>query len=340
MNTSLIKDKDGNKIKFFRSENYNYYFNLNSGMFYRWGKKLEDDPSFSPFGPEIFDCEISTICNKGCSYCYKSNTSNGKNMSFETFQNIINKVNINNQLTQVAFGLGASGEENPDLWKMCDWLRSINVIPNGTIADISYETADRIAKNFGAVAVSIHGDKSICYNMVKKLTSRGMKQVNIHHVIYEENYEDTLRIFEDIKEDERLSKLNAIVLLSLKKKGRAEKGDFTPLSQEKFNNLVNLALMKEINFGFDSCSAHKFMKAIENHPKQKEMIDYCEPCESGIFSMYANVDGKYFPCSFSEDLTEGYDIVSYENFIDEVWNKDSWRDRLLDNKRECLVYSI
>ncbi len=74
MNTSLKIDKDGNIIKFFRSENYNYYFNLNSGMFYRWGKKLEDDPSFSPFGPEIFDCEISTICNKGCSYCFVEGT--------------------------------------------------------------------------------------------------------------------------------------------------------------------------------------------------------------------------------------------------------------------------
>ncbi len=326
--------------KNFISKDYNYHFNLSTGYFERWGATIDDDPSYSPYGPEILDCEISTICNKGCPYCYKSNTNTGKNMSFDTFKKVIEKINVNNQLTQVAFGLGATAEENPDLWKMCEWLRSINIVPNGTVADITDETATKIAKYFGAVAISIHGDKNICYGMVKKLTDLGMKQVNIHHVIYAENHTETYEIFNDIKKDPRLEKLNAIVLLSLKKKGRAEKGDFHPMSQFEFTNMVNYALDHKISLGFDSCSAHKFMTAIKNHPDNKRMMEQCEPCESNLFSAYCSVDAEYFPCSFSEGLVEGQSIISCKNFLDEVWNVGDWRNKLLDNKRKCVLYSI
>ena len=35
-------------IKQFRSENYNYNFDMDTGVFARWGKKWIDDPQFSP----------------------------------------------------------------------------------------------------------------------------------------------------------------------------------------------------------------------------------------------------------------------------------------------------
>lgn len=104
--------------------------------------------------------------------CYKSNTLTGKNMSLETFKKIVNNLNKNKLLTQVAFGLGATAEENPELWDMCRWLRSEGIVPNGTVANISEETASKIASLFGACAVSIHHDKNICYNSVKKLTDK------------------------------------------------------------------------------------------------------------------------------------------------------------------------
>jgi len=89
-----------NGIKVFRSENYNYNFRLSDGFFQRWGKTLDDDPNWSPFSPEIADIEITTSCkgpklsngkNKLCGFCYKSNTPNGKYMSFETFKTILDK---------------------------------------------------------------------------------------------------------------------------------------------------------------------------------------------------------------------------------------------------------
>ena len=95
--------------KIFRSEHYNYNFDKETGFFARWGKTLEDDPEFCPYGPEILDIEVSTVCHQGCSFCYKSNTSKGLNMSLETFKKIFNL--MPRTLTQIAFGIGDTSSE-------------------------------------------------------------------------------------------------------------------------------------------------------------------------------------------------------------------------------------
>lgn len=340
----ITKDK---KIVF--GPNYNYSFDMNTGYFARWGNTLEDNPTYSPIGPEILDIEITTKCNgingKLCSYCYKSNTQEGYNMSFETFKSILDKVNENQQLCQLAFGLGSTGEENPDIWKMCEYARSIHVIPNGTIADITDETANKIVKYFGACAVSNHS-KDSCYDSVKKLTDRGLTQTNIHAVIYSENLQQVFELIDDIAGgDERLSRLNAVVFLSLKKTGRATNGNTTQLTQDEFNSLINYALEKNISFGFDSCSAHKFINFINANPQYKQFETYVEPCESGVFSSYIDVHGKFHPCSFCEHKKGMYNIDCNEikSFTKEVWfdeKTNNFRDKLLKADRHCPIFKI
>ena len=91
-----------------------------------------------------------------------------------------------------------------------------------------------------------------------------------------ETFDKASSLIFDRQNDERLSKMNAIVLLSLKKKGRAE-NRYTQLSQEKFSQLVNFALSQKVPIGFDSCGAFKFLKAVGN---DSEYEQYIEPCES------------------------------------------------------------
>ena len=84
-------------IKKFRSDSYNYNFDVRTGYFERWGKTKEDDPIYSPFGPEIWDAEVSEQCNgvnnKPCSFCYKSNVgSRGRNMTFDEFVTVFDKL--------------------------------------------------------------------------------------------------------------------------------------------------------------------------------------------------------------------------------------------------------
>jgi len=100
---------ENSKLKILQSENYNYQFDKKNGMFMRWGKCIKDDPDFSPFGPEIADIEISTICSgvKGvgvCKFCYKSNTPKGSYMSLDTFKRLFAK--FPPTLTQIAAGIG------------------------------------------------------------------------------------------------------------------------------------------------------------------------------------------------------------------------------------------
>jgi len=114
-----------------KSPEYNYYFNKITGYFARWGATKEDDPAMA-VGPEIADVEISTVCHgvpreyetdgkRGpsvpCPFCYKANSPCGKNMSFETFKKLFDKINTG-FLCQIAFGADSRAESNPDLWKM------------------------------------------------------------------------------------------------------------------------------------------------------------------------------------------------------------------------------
>jgi len=178
-------------MKKFRSLNYNFNFNKETGFFMRWGKDLKDDPSFCIFGPEILDIELTTICdgigNYGpCSFCYKSNTLKGDYMSFETYKEMFELLRGIPVLTQIAFGIDAKCVSNPDLFRIMEYTRENGIIPNVTVADISDDVADKLVSVCGAVAVSRYFDKDICYDSVKRLLDRGLKQTNIHILVSNE----------------------------------------------------------------------------------------------------------------------------------------------------------
>lgn len=334
------------------SENFNMIFDKNTGLTLICGKTQEEDPDMCPYGPVIADIEITTMCNGVCSgdgkrmlcpECYKSNTPNGTYMPFERYKQIINTINQNNQLTQVALGMDAQAITNPDLWKICEYTKQMGIIPNGTVADISDVVASKIAKYFGACSVSNHNKKT-CYDSVKKLTDRGMTQVNIHQIIYKENLGVVYELLDDIKKDDRLSKLNAVVFLSLKKVGRGKIGK-TPLTQNEFNDLIKYSFDKKINFGMDSCSAPKFLNFIKKNNQYKKLEVYVEPCESTLFSLYCDVNGFFHPCSFCEHK-EGLvslDLTKVKDFINDVWLNQQVRmfqKKLLNNHRECPEFQI
>lgn len=338
---------DGKNKKRLISNDINYIFNKMNGNIAVWGKTFDDDPDFSPFGNFILDIEVTTKCKgpngKLCSFCYKANTPNGKNMSLDMFKNILDR--MPKVLTQIAFGADAQATANPDLFAMMRYAKQKGIVPNITVADISDETADQLAFHCGAVAVSRYADKDVCYNSIKKLTDRGLEQTNMHFMISKETYDQTFETLNDIKNDERLSKMNTIVFLSLKQKGRGEKG-FTSLSQEEFTKLVNKALELGVPFGFDSCGANKFLQAVKDRPDYKQMEMLAEPCESNCFSYYIDVDGVGFPCSFAEGCSgweTGLPVYNCDDFIKDIWmhpkNQD-FRNKIIDCGRSCFLYNV
>ena len=268
--------------------------------------------------------------------CYKSNSPNGKYMSFETFRDIFDK--MPKSITQIAFGADAQATSNPDLFRMMSYARSNGVIPNITVAQITDETAEKLVKVCGAVAVSYYpkANPDACLDSVYKLTSRGMKQVNIHMMISEDTLEDTFSLLDKCGTDKRLEGLNAVVFLSLKKKGRGT--DYTVLSQDHFDEVVQYAMSKNIRIGFDSCSSYKSLKFFS---KDEDALGRVKSsvisCESTLESCYIAVDGKFFPCSFMEgegDWKEGLDVLTCKDFVTDVWNNpktEEFRKSLLSN---------
>lgn len=181
-------------VKVIRSKDYNYFFNAKTGFFARWGATKEDNPIMSPYGPEIADIEISTICNgigkdsqtqKPCPWCYKSNTSCGKNMDLETFKKVFRKLvnadgNVNKCLTQIAFGIGDING-NPDLWNIMEYCRNNEynqVVPNITTngMHVDDEIAQKLAHVCGAVAVSRYHVEDVCYDAVDKLCKASLNR--------------------------------------------------------------------------------------------------------------------------------------------------------------------
>jgi MoaA/NifB/PqqE/SkfB family radical SAM enzyme len=154
----------------------------------------------------------------------------------------------------------------------------------------------------------------------------------------------------DIQYDKRLKKMNAVVFLSLKTKGNA-KNNFSQLSQEKFDKLVEYAFENKIRFGFDSCSSRKYFNFLDQNKEisegfKQKMTQCVEPCESSVYSSYISVDGNYYPCSFCEDIEgweKGINVLESEDFLKDIWQNEKtkeFRGKLLGCDRDCPIYKI
>jgi hypothetical protein len=350
--TYVVAEDDHQKACDASDGSFHYRFDKLTGNFSRWGKTEAEDPQWLPAGPEILDLEISSgKCGGNCPFCYKGNAANlpAENMSFETFKAIFDK--MPRTLTQIALGI-CDLTGNPDFFKMMDYSRANGVIPNFTLSgiDLTPVLADKVASVCGAVAVSVYEtDKNVAYNAIWMLTERGMKQVNIHLFVSEQTHGFVVEVLRDRMTDTRLKKMNAVVLLGVKPKGRA-KGKYDPLEFDKFEALVRACLAVGIPIGFDSCSAQRFEKMIDSpsfpahiHDKLKQLSESCESC---CFSSYINQRGEFVPCSFCEgegEWSEGISVL--DKPFSEVWHHprvQEWRKRLLDSAvggcRKCLAF--
>ena len=344
---------EGENVKLIKSEKYNTLFNKQTGFFLRWGEETTIDPDYSLIGPEIADIEISSgMCHNNCPFCYKGNKKDGKlhNMTLDEFKIIFDKLTKYRTLTQIAFGI-TSPSDNPEFFEMMKYSKEHGVIPNYTCngTDMTEELAKITASLCGAIAISVN-DKEKSYDSVKMLTDLGMKQVNFHVVAHNNSFDKIMGIIDDIKNDKRLEKLNALVLLKYKPKG-TNAGIYSSLTQEQYNLIFKKAKEVGIPIGFDSCSCFSYLKAIEDEENYDLLSQYAEPCESTMFSIYVNSHCEVSPCSFSENeirdngenWTSGINLLEIEDFNKDVWFNDRivhFRNNLLKNGRKCPMYDL
>lgn len=368
-----ISDK-GDRIVQAKDGSFHMMFRKSDGFTAKWGKTIDEDPTHCPWGNEIADIEITTSCRgirsidkatgktsvndcdrRVCEFCYKSNQPNGLYMSFDTFKVIFDKMNQPKTMTQIAFGVDAECRTNPDVWKIMDYCIENNVMPNVTVADIDQETADNIVKRCGACAVSCYErNKNCCYNSIKLLTDEAKRQgrdsfkVNMHLLVSHETEQFVFEVLDDRLNDERLKDMGAIVLLSLKQKGRGKA--FSKMDDEVYRKVIFFLQDNHISYGSDSCGANRLMESLKAYYDGKEngealykrVLGCISPCESLMESIYINVNGEVFPCSFMEGEQEwehGLDLTNdkYKNFTTQVWNHPrvlEWRQSAI----RCINY--
>ena len=298
--------------------------------------------------------------------CYKSNQPNGSYMSFDTFKVVFDKMNQPRTMTQIAFGVDAECVTNPDVWRIMDYCNENGVTPNVTVADIDHETAENIVRRCGACAVSCYErNRNCCYDSIKLLTDEAKRQgkdsfkVNMHLLVSHETEKFVFEVLNDRLNDERLKDMGAIVLLSLKQKGRGKV--FRKMDDEVYRKVIFFLQDNHISYGSDSCGANRLMASLKEYYKDKEngeeqykrVLGCISPCESLMESIYINVNGEVFPCSFMEgedNWKEGIDLKNDKcrNFTAQVWNHPrvlEWRQNALrcincNGCNQCPHYEI
>lgn len=320
-----MRIEQGDGWKRLRSPGYNFFFNRRTGFFARWGVTQDDDPSWSPYGPEIADVEVSTgDCSSGCAWCYKSNARNGgRHMSVARFREVL--AALPDTLTQVALGV-TDADRHPDFIGLLRACRERGVVPNYTTAGygLTDEIVDATREMCGAVAVSAypHNDWR---GTVRRFAP--MKQVNVHLLFHSGNGDFVRRV---LREAEEVEGLNAVVLLGLKPKGRG--ADLRPMSREEFSEIVSGA---RVRLGFDSCTAPKFEAWARENGREDQLV-FSERCESSLFSIYVDVEGRAWPCSFGEGHPDLEPLP-----VEKAWAGFApFRKRLLANGRECPLYKL
>lgn len=347
--TFYVFDSLDFKIVYAEDYSYQYFFNKKTGMVFRCGKTIAEDPTMCNLGPEILDLEISIngcprINGKNCKFCYKNNTNAAPyNMTLETFESLMSKFPKN--LSQIAFGITGT-QTNPDFIKILESCKTkYGIIPNYTMSgvDLTDEILEATIKYCGAVAISCYeGAKEVCYKTIERIhrASEGF-HTNMHIVLAKSTFNHVLDVLNDVK-DGKVIGLRHIVFLRIKPVGRAATFD-TKITSEMLDTIISFCEENNIGFGFDSCSATDVIKYYKSKNRD-DMVKYCEPCESSKFSSYINVHGMYWHCSFCENLNgySGINVLECDNF-NTAWLGDSmeqFRNPTTRASESCQAFNL
>jgi len=136
----------------------------------------------------------------------------------------------------------------------------------------------------------------------------------------------------------------AFVFLGLKQVGRGE--GYHIVENYEFKGIINKAFVNNIPIGFDSCSAHKFLEMYKDDERIEQFKLLAEPCESTCFSIYIDVDGYIWPCSFlqhGKGILSALNMKNVEDFMKQVWYYQwfvSFRKHLINGGRKCPSFKV
>ncbi len=298
------------------SDNYNFVGNQETGITFRWGKTIKEDPKSAPW-PELADISISNHCSKQCSFCYRNSRPDGSFMSFSDYKFVLDNLSDKKwgKVFQVALG-GGEPTEHPDFIKILKITREKGMIPNYTTnGEFVSDDILRATKKFcGAVAISVNDSLLGKKKLIKRCIDRKIK-VNLHFILSNQSIDKAIEILNG-NFDSDLIGVNSIIFLTYKPFGRAtEKGILKKNdSFNKFLELIDKPKTK-LSFGFDACFVPVLMKYTFVNK------DFIDSCECGFFSVYVDEKLNVKPCSFTNN--DNFTVNLKDKPFKEIW-QDSY----------------
>lgn len=295
------------------STSYNFIGDTETGITFRWGKTLKDNPLFAPH-PELVDISISNHCSKGCSFCYRNSTKNNSFISIGDYNYILDVLQHPKwgNVFQIAIG-GGEPLEHPDFVEIIETTYSRNIIPNFTTNGdlIDKDIASKIASKVGAIAISSQDINELNTSKIDILSDQKIK-TNIHFLLNSDTLPQAIKILKG-EYNKILNKINAIIFLTYKPCGRADESKILVLNND-FMNFVNLIDNSNccVKIGFDACFVPNLMKYT------KVNNNYIDPCECAFFSVYIDEKMNVKPCSFTTNEKESFNLKNYS--FDDIWN--------------------
>lgn len=313
------------------SKAYNFLGDTKTGLTFRWGKTLKEDPPFAPW-PELADISISNHCTKGCDYCYRDSKNNSSFMSLDNYEYLLNELQHSKwgNIFQIAIG-GGEPLEHPQLKQIIEATISRNIVPNLTTNGfhLDGEYASYFKGRIGAVALSVTDIKALDLDKIKILLKESVR-INIHYVLSNRNISQAVDILKG-KYNKILHGLNSVIFLTHKPHGRGSMTDILKINANLKNFIKQIDhIMCSARIGFDAC----FVPLLLHFTKTDST--YIDSCEGGFFSIYIDESLNIKPCSFDNNGSYTFNLREYS--FSDIWEYklDRYRAEVVNHcKREC-----
>ena len=306
------------------SKNYNFIGDSLTGVTFRWGTTLEENPYYAPW-PELADISISNHCSKICNFCYHGSKQDNSFISIDDYLFILSSLKHPRwgNVFQVAIG-GGEPLEHPNFIEIIESTIEYGIVPNFTTNGnlLNEHLIQSFKGKIGAVAVSESSSEEIVEQKHKILAESKIK-TNIHFVLSLKTLDTAIRILRG-EYNKYLNGINGIVFLTYKPTGRAQKDNCLKLddSLKEFVRLVDNNNCS-IRIGFDACFVPLLLHLT------KTDIRFIDPCECSYFSVYIDEKLNVKPCSFVNDENLKFNLRDYSMEI--IWQNKFERYRESNN---------
>lgn len=327
--------------KVYMNNSYFLGFDTKTGFEVLTGINGKPDP-FSLELPSLIDIGIMGHCHNKCSICYQGDVDE-QHMDIADFIKIIDQ--IKHHTNQVALGGRGDPNKHPQFEEFLMYAKHNNVIPNYTTSgrDLTPEEVELTKRYCGAVAVSNYY-QDFTYRALNMFMDADVK-TNVHFVFSKDTFDHAINLIQgnDVWEGRvNLDKLNAVVFLLFKKRGRAEKlAELAPTYYQI--NLLCLAIKEygaicKFKVGMDSCLVNHYCDLIASLTVEEKLS--LDTCEASRMSAYISPSLIMTPCSFYK-MNEGVSIQ--DKSIKDVWDNSEVflkTRKVLMNKKNCCPAGV